>query len=89
MLKVWALFIIDPSIAPISWQSFTKPLRSPLPTYSVSRPRTSSPLLNNKETTTSPLNPLFLNLYTTLKAINQSVRGIKLILFRMVCNNSL
>ena len=36
-----------------------------------------------------PLNPLFLNLYTTLKAINQSVRGIKLILFRMVCNNSL
>ena len=41
MLKVWALFIIDPSIAPISWQSFTKPMCSSLLTYSVSRPRTS------------------------------------------------
>jgi len=35
-----------------------------------------------------PLNPLFLNLYTTLKAINQSVRGIKLILFGMAYNDS-
>jgi len=33
MLKVWALFIIDPSIAPISWHSFTKALCSSLLIY--------------------------------------------------------
>jgi hypothetical protein len=41
MPKVWTFFIIDPNIAPISWQSLTKPMCSALLMYPQSLAKSS------------------------------------------------